>query len=261
MKHQFKIDIFEGPLDLLLHFIKEQKMDIYDIPIASITEQYMEYLELMRDLNLDVAGDYLILAAELTRIKSRMLLPSQEPEDPEEGQDPREELTRRLLEYQKYKAAAVDLRKREYDRQQVLSRSVPPEFEDEDDAVLADVSVFDLINAFQKVLKDRSLRADYEITISALSVSDRINFILEMLNEAESITFESLFSALNIKEEIVVTFLALLELMRLRLVKASQVGNFEPIRLYTVADKETQDEIMQEYNAEQSSNQGNETVE
>ncbi|MCH8207901.1 MAG: segregation/condensation protein A [Nitrospinae bacterium] len=124
MTHQFKLDMFEGPLDLLLHLIKEHKMDIHDIPIAEITRQYMDVIQLMEELNLELTGEYLVMAAELTRIKSKVLLPvhEQEPEAGEEGQDPRAELMRRLQEYQRYKDAAFELRVREYDRQQVFVR-------------------------------------------------------------------------------------------------------------------------------------------
>lgn len=250
MNYQCKLDIFEGPLDLLLHLIKEQKMDIYDIPIAQITRQYMEYLDVMQDLNLEVAGEYLILAAELTRIKSKVLLPVQEPESEEEGQDPREDLVRRLLEYQRYKDAAFQLRKREYERQQIFVRGAELEIEEfGEKEILVEASVFDLLNAFQNILRNREFKKNYEIKISTTSVSDRITHILEILNATESVTFESLFTVLNTKQEVIVTFLALLELIRLKLVRIQQMKHFDSIRLYRSTDWETQEEVLRQYHA------------
>lgn len=252
MTYRCNIDIFEGPLDLLLHLIKEQKMDIHDIPIAVITRQYMDYIDLLQDLNLDVAGEYLVMAAELTRIKSKVLLPvqEQEPEAGEEGQDPRAELMRRLQEYQRYKDAAFELRVREYDRQQVFVRGGDVLVdEDSGQEMVVEASAFDLLNAFQNVLKNKEFKKDYEIEISTFSVADRLTHILEILNAANTITFDSLFTVLNTRQELIVTFLALLESMRLKLVRIQQAKQFDPIRLYLSADQETQEQILQQYHA------------
>ena len=250
MTYQCKIDIFEGPLDLLLHLIREQKMEIHDIPIAKITQQYMDYIDLMKELNLEVVGDYLVMAAELTRIKSKTLLPVQEieDEDGEEGVDPRAELTRRLLEYKRYKEAAFELRQREYDRQQVFIRGTELELEEEEGGeTLVEASVFELLQAFQGILKKNSYKKDYEIHISTYSVSDRISYILEITNASESITFESLFTVLNSRQEIIVTFLALLELMKLSLLRIQQGKQFGAIRIYQAADQELQKEVLKDY--------------
>lgn len=252
MTYQCKLDIFEGPLDLLLYLIKEQKMDIYDIPIAQVTRQYLDYLNLMQDLNLEVVGEYLIMAAELTRIKSKVLLPVQETEgdEVEEGVDPRDELARRLIEYQRYKDAAFELRKREYDRQLIFGRGRELEFDDSpSEDTIIDASVFDLLTAFQKVLKDRSFKKDYEINISEYSVTDKIKEILENLNASESVTFDALFTEASNKQEIIVTFLALLELMRLKLLRVQQVKHMDAIRIYSSADRETQEEVLAQYHA------------
>ena len=246
--YQFKLDIFEGPLDLLLYLIKEQKMDIHDIPIAEITKQYIAYLDLMKELNLDIAGDYLIMAAELARIKSKTLLP-QEPEEEEieGGIDPRDELTRRLLEYQRYKEAAFELRKMEYDRQQVFTRRGPLAPETEDELTPGGSNVFDLLVAFQKFIKTKEFPEEYEVKITTLSVSDRLESILEILNASRTINFESIFTVLNTKQEMLVTFLALLELMRLKLVRVEQTKHFETIRLYLESDREEQQEAIRLY--------------
>jgi len=251
MTYQCKLKIFEGPLDLLLHLLKEQKMDICDISIAEITKQYMEYLELMQEMNLELVGEYLVMAAELARIKSKTLLPA--PEIDEEvdfvgGEDPRAELMRRLLEYQRYRDAAFELRMKEHDRQQIFSRGGEIEIEESsENRELVEVSVFDLFKAYQKVLDAKSFEKDYEIEITEMSVTDRIQYILDILNSSDSVTFESFFTVLNRKQEIIVTFLAILELMRMKLLRVQQGQHFEAIRIYKAADQKTQDAILQEY--------------
>jgi len=251
MTYQCKLEIFEGPLDLLLHLIKEQKMDIYDIPIAEITRQYMEYLEVLQELNLELVGEYLVMAAELTRIKSKILLPAPETDeefDAGSGEDPRAELMRRLREYQRYRDAAFELRLKEHDRQQVFMRGGPIEIQEStEEKELVDASVFDLLKAYQKILDTKSFEKDYEIEITEMSVTGRIQHIMEILNASESVTFESLFTVLNSKQEVVVTFLAILELMRLKLLRVQQTRHFETIRIYKSADQQTQDAILDEY--------------
>ena len=251
MTYKCKLKIFEGPLDLLLHLLKEQKMDIYDIPIAEITQQYTQYLEMMQEMNLELAGEYLVMAAELTRIKSKTLLPGPETEEDAHltaGEDPRAELMRRLREYQRYRDAAFELRMKEHDRQQVFLRGGEIEIEESsENSQLVDATVFDLFKAYQKILDSKSFEKDYEIDITEMSVTDRIQYILDILNSSDSVTFESFFTVLNSKQEIIVTFLAILELMRLKLLRVQQSQHFETIRIYKSADQETQDATLQEY--------------
>ena len=248
MAYQLKLDIFEGPLDLLLHLIKEQKMEIHDIPVSQISRQYLDYLGLMTDLNLEVAGEYLVMAAELTRLKSKMLLPSHgDGEDGEDGVDPRDELTRRLLEYQRYKSAAGDLRQLEFDRQQLFSRGSEIHVEEGEEEIIVDATVFDLFSAFKQVLNQRTFKEDYEIKITTLSVSDHISLLLETLNQHESVTFESLFADRESKQEVIVTFLALLEMMRMALIRVQQGNQFETIRVYCTADRAAQEEALKVY--------------
>ena len=255
MSYQCNLDIFEGPLDLLLHLIKEQKMDIYDIRIAEITKQYLSYLDLLSELNLEMVGEYLVMAAELAKIKSKTLLPIPETEEDiltAAGEDPRAELMRRLLEYQRYKEAAFELRQKEYDQQQIFSRTGEVVLENSEEELLIEANVFDLLTAFQKVLKEKSFKKNYEIKVTTLSVSDRISSILEILNASESVTFDSLFTTLNTKQEVIVTFLAILELMRMQLIRSQQARQFDVIRIYTAVDRETQEEILKEfYDAEE----------
>ena len=227
MNYQCNLDIFEGPLDLLLHLIKEQKMDIYDIRIAEITRQYLSYLDLLSELNLEMVGEYLVMAAELAKIKSKTLLPIPETEEDvltAAGEDPRAELMRRLLEYQRYKEAAFELRQKEYDQQQLFSRTGEVVLENSKEELLIEANVYDLLTAFQKVLKEKSFKKNYEIKVTTLSVSDRISGILEILNVSESVTFDSLFTSLNTKQEVIVTFLAILELMRMQLIRSQQAN-------------------------------------
>ncbi|MDH5762639.1 MAG: segregation/condensation protein A [Nitrospinota bacterium] len=247
MTYQLKLDIFEGPLDLLLHLIKEQKMDIHDIPVSEISRQYLDYMGLMSDLNLELAGEYLVMAAELTRMKSKMLLPVHDDEDIDEGDDPRAELTRRLLEYQRYKGAAGDLRQLEHDRQQLFSRGSEIQVEEGEEEVIVDATVFDLFSAFKQVLSQKTFKEDIEIKITTLSVSERVNRVLDILNEHDSVTFESLFADNQSKQEVIVTFLALLELMRMSLIRVQQGTHFETIRVYRTADRETQEEALKDY--------------
>jgi segregation and condensation protein A len=258
MNYRCNLDIFEGPLDLLLHLVKEQKMDIYDIRITEITRQYLSYLDLLSELNLEMVGEYLVMAAELAKIKSKTLLPIPESEEDAltaAGEDPRAELMRRLLEYQRYKEAAFELRQKEYDQQQLFTRAGEVVLESSEEELLIEANVFDLLTAFQKVLKEKSFKKDYEIKVTTLSVSDRINDILETLNLSESVTFDSLFTTLNTKQEVIVTFLAILELMRMQLIRSQQARQFDVIRIYAAVNREIQTERLKEfYDAEEKDN-------
>ena len=251
MTYQCKLEIFEGPLDLLLHLLKEQKMDIYDIPIAEITRQYLRYLEMMQEMNLELVGEYLVMAAELTRIKSKILLPAPETDEETDfggGEDPRAELMRRLREYQRYRDAAFELRMKEHDRQQVFSRGGEIEIEESsENRELVDATVFDLLKAYQNILDTKTFEKDYEVEITEMSVTDRIQHVLDILNSSDSVTFDSFFTVLNSKQEVIVTFLAILELMRLKLLRIQQGQHFETIRIYKAADQKTQDAVLQEY--------------
>jgi segregation and condensation protein A len=250
MNYQCNLDVFEGPLDLLLHLIKEQKMDVYDIPIAEVTRQYLTYLDLLSEINLEIVGEYLVMAAELAKIKSRTLLPTPETEEDAlaaAGEDPRAELVRRLLEYQRYKEAAFELRQKEYNQQQLFTRTGEVVLDNSEQELLIEANVFDLLTAFQKVLKEKSFKKNYEIKVTTLSVSDRIGGILEILNASESVTFDSFFTTLNTKQEVIVTFLAILELMRMQLIRTQQTRQFDVIRIYAAVDSETQEEILKEF--------------
>jgi segregation and condensation protein A len=235
MNYTVKLDIFEGPLDLLLYLIRKNEVDIYDIPIALITEQYLEYLDLMTVLNLDIAGDFLVMAATLAKIKSKMLLPpSVDSEEGEEEDDPRAELMEHLLEYQQYKEVADRLKNRELLEKDIFTRTQIEEHIPELDknSAVIEASLFDLVDALKKVIERKDLPGNLmEVAVEKISVRDKIGEILSTVKENQQIIFQSLFDGLSTKYEIVVAFLALLELIRLRAIKVFQVHPHGEIRI------------------------------
>ncbi len=242
-QYRVKLDIFEGPMDLLLYLIQKAEVDIYDIPIALIVGQYNEYIKLMQHLNLDLAGEFLVMAATLSNIKSKMLLPRPEGEDEEEGEDPRAELVRKLLEYSRYKEAAESLNTSE-----LLGRDVFVRKQDSDkiaaDAKQAgipsvefvEVGVFHLFDALSDVFKRAKIDDWHEVTMEHISITERISQILEIFQEMENVSFEQLFTEVTDKIQIIVTFLAILELVRLQVLKAFQSQTFGTIRLRRAVD-------------------------
>jgi segregation and condensation protein A len=218
-----QLEIFEGPLDLLLHLIKKNEVSITDIPIAEITEQYLATLELMETLNLDVAGEFLVMAATLVHIKSRMLLPTgdDDAEDDEEGNDPREELVRRLLEYQRFKDAAEQLGRREILTRDVFIRSTKPS-EEVPVPSLRELSVFELLTAFRRVLERLPKDNVHEVTLEKITVREKMTMLLDRLRASSQVLFESLFSDIKTRMEVVVTFLAMLELVKVRAIRIFQ---------------------------------------
>lgn len=231
LPYQVRIENFEGPLDLLLHLIKKNEINIYDIPVAMIAQQYLHYLEAMEELNLNVAGDFLVMAATLLQIKSKMLLPADEKADEdEEGPDPREELVRRLLEYKAFKEAARQLDDQEKVWREVFWREQAPLVEEvEEDLPLENVSLFDLVDALKEVLERNPSSRLIEIVPDNLTVRERMNLILETLEGKDSVSFAALFEGSSHRMVVVVTFLALLELMKLRVARVFQAETFGPI--------------------------------
>jgi segregation and condensation protein A len=218
---------FEGPLDLLLHLIREHKLDIFDIPIAFVTEEYLAYLNRMKELNLDIAGEFLVMAATLAHIKSRLLLPRQEVEadDTEEDPgDPRGDLVRRLLEYQKYKLAGEDLGRQDLLGRDVFPRQVRKEDVplDEGELGLREVPVLKLIEALDKVLKNLKPEKKHEVMLERVSISDAINRIADLLRGRSQVTFFMLFEGMTERHRVIATFLGLLEMTRLKLVRVLQ---------------------------------------
>lgn len=228
--YSIKLPAFEGPLDLLLHLIKENKIDIYDIPIALITHQYLGYIEAMKELNLDIAGEFLLMAATLIHIKSRMLLPVEEVTG-EEPEDPRFELVQRLIEYRAFKDASLAFREREEEWSNIFRRErfdEMPEGGERGELDLFDLSLFDLMGAFRKIL-DKAPPEMVGITRETLTVKDRISFIMEKIENQDTVRFEDLFEGNRTRTYIIVTFIALLEILRLGLARAYQERDFGAI--------------------------------
>jgi segregation and condensation protein A len=233
--YRIRLDEFEGPLDLLLHLIKKNEINIYDIPIALITKQYLDYISTMKSLNLVVAGEFLVMAATLIHIKSRMLLPVEaEGDEDEAGEDPRAELVRRLLEYKQFKEAAGNLVQRGQQWREVFGRpaleggqisNLSPE------ETLLELTLFDLVDALQGVLQRVPAKTLIEVTADHLTVKDRMNYILERLEQESALPFDALFLPDEGRLVVIVTFLGLLELMRIKLVRAFQAEAFGPILL------------------------------
>ncbi|HZA55627.1 MAG TPA: segregation/condensation protein A [Candidatus Udaeobacter sp.] len=230
MSTRVQLEIFEGPLDLLLHLIKKNQVSITDIPIAAITEQYLATLELMQSLNLDVAGEFLVMAATLIHIKSRMLLPAGDDEaDDDEGVDPRDELVRRLLEYQRFKEAADQLERREILSRDVFVRTGVPT-EESPPAAFRELSVFELLAALGRVLERLPSDDDvHEVTLEKITVREKMTLLLDTLRSSGKVLFESLFNEVKSRMEVVVTFLAMLELVRGRAVRIFQEEATGPI--------------------------------
>ena len=227
MSYRIRLEVYEGPLDLLLHLIRKEELNICDISISRVAEQYVEYINLMRVLDLDIAGEFLVMASTLMHIKSRMLLPDEEfPEEEEE--DPRENLMQQLLEYNRYKEAAYDLERRELIQQNVFTR---PGREKEEE-ILLEVSLFDLIGALTGVLERFKEEPLKEIIREEVTVKERIRFIMDMLTVEKKVNFTQLFTTSRSRVEAIVTFLALLELIRLREVRAIQKESFGEVYLH-----------------------------
>ena len=236
--YSVKLDVFEGPLDLLLFLIKRDEMDIYDIPIAHITKQYLEYIELIKVLNLEVAGEFIVMAATLIRIKAKMLLPR--TVDEEEEEDPREELVQALLEYRKYKEAACVLKEKEKEQSNWFSRTdfsflekLPKE------EILVEASLYDLMSAFKKILDSQPKETFHTINYPKVTIEERIEYVLDYLAQKDGVVFTELFSDLKtqtsgsqVKLVMVVTFMAILELIRLQKILIRQTKHFSEIWVF-----------------------------
>jgi segregation and condensation protein A len=218
MGYKIKLELFEGPLDLLLYLIKKDHLNIYDIPVAEVTEQYLKYLEVMKFLDLNVAGEFLVMAATLMQIKSKMLLPAEESPEVQEEEDPRDELVKQLLEYEKFKEIAEELRQRETNQRDIIKR---PKLQQaigipEEGPVYFEASIFDLISAFSSALADIPKEVFYEVIKDEFTVEEKIHSLLHLLLVESSVRINELFGKAKHKIEIIVTFLAILELIKLK---------------------------------------------
>jgi segregation and condensation protein A len=231
--YKVKLEVFEGPLDLLWYLIKQDEIDIYDISLERITSQYLEYLQAFKELNIELAGEFIVMAANLIYLKSRSLLPrdQQPPEEDAGEEDPRWELIRQLIEYKKFKEAAAELNLRALEQERIFVRE-PGLSAGQEPLRLGEVGIFQLISAFQTVIKRIEARQDVqEIFSERFSVSEKIDSILQRVASGNRLRFSDLFGAAASRIEVVVTFLALLELIRLKQVRAVQKNVFEEIEI------------------------------
>ncbi|HEY2124181.1 MAG TPA: segregation/condensation protein A [Chthoniobacterales bacterium] len=237
--YKVKLEIFEGPLDLLLFLIKRDEIDIYDISLERITRQYLEYIQAFKELNIDLAGEFVVMAANLIYLKSRSLLPvdQQPPDEEAEEDDPRWELIRQLIEYKKFKEAAAQLHVRELEQERMFTRDGGATAAlAETPLRLGEVGIFQLINAFQNVIKRVEAREDLrEIFGEHFTVSEKIDIILRRVADGGRLRFSELFGEIASRVEIVVTFLALLELIRLKQILATQPDPFGEIEIAAAA--------------------------
>jgi len=232
MKYKVNLEIFEGPLDLLLYLIKKSHLNIYDIPIAKVTEQYLEYMEFMRLLDLGIAGEFLVMAATLMHIKSKMLLPPEENEPEVEEEDPRAELVKKLLEYKKFKEAASYLEECETEQRKIFKRINPGADVEPAEEIFFETSLFDLIGAFSKALKDVPRDIFKEIIEDEFTVEGKIHDLLHVLVKNRQLSLSEMFESAKNKVEVVVTFLAVLELIRQKEIVAAQKGFFGEIFIF-----------------------------
>ena len=232
MTYQVKLEVFEGPLDLLLHLIKKEEIDIYNIPVSRITEEYLQYLEMLKMLNLDIAGEFLVMAATLLQIKSRKLLPVPVKEEENiEELDPYQELVRQLLEYKRFKEVAKVLEVKEVEQQQVFTRPAQIIERLGDEEYTLDASLFDLLDAFKNVLKS-NVTTVREIIQEEVKIEERVRIIREKLMEKDSLSFEEIFTPESTRLEMVVTFLAMLELIKMKELRILQTRLFDKIRIF-----------------------------
>lgn len=247
--YRVSLPMFEGPLDLLLHLVKKHELNILDIPIAFITEKYTAYIRLLDELNIDVASEYLVMAATLVHLKSRMLLPNPPEDEPDEisdesEMDPRAELVRRLLEYQKYKLAAEQLSARPFLGRDVFQRGSSDEVASGQPALEA-VSMFKLLDAFQAVLERTHQTKEHQIDFERFSITEKISELSDLLAVKSRLIFHEIFAERFSRAELIMTFLAILEMTRLRMIQLTQDGPLEPIYIeLRVSEDTTSDTTM-----------------
>lgn len=231
MEYSVKLESFAGPLDLLLHMVRKNELDIFDIPIAQITDDYLRYIELVKELNLEVAGEFLVYASTLLYLKSRSLLPAEQKTEEEilDEEQQLQQLKEKLAEYEKFKQLAFKLEERQKNEKQLFAREPLPTREEE---TQIDATLFDLLDAFELILKETAKEEILEIAEDEITVNEKITLIIDLLKKTKKIIFSSLFYKVKSRQEIVVTFMALLELIRLKEIKVKQGSNFSEIWVY-----------------------------
>lgn len=240
--YRINVEAFEGPLDLLMHLIRKNDLDIYDIPIAFVLEEYMKYLDTIKDLDIDLAGEFLLMAAELAHIKSRLLLPEEPAVDEEDEGDPRADLVRRLLEYQQFKQASEELTKRTMLGREVFLPQAPERVEAPSDGPI-EGHVYDLVEAFSRILKRVPADAYHEVAVDRISINDRIYQIVGMVKKDATLTISDLLVPPLTRFTVVITFIALLEMCRLKMIKLYQSENFGQIYLQGAMDDVAEEDV------------------
>ncbi len=232
--YKIKLPVFEGPFDLLLYLIKKNEVDVYDIPIADITRQYLEYIQLMKMLDLDIAGEFIEMVATLMLIKVRMLLPGSSEEGEEEIVDPRAALVAQILEYQRFKEAAGSLEELHEQRRKIYSRPIPPEISrngsDEEDE-LFEASLFDLLTAFKRALDNMPKVTIHRVNVIKVTIEDQVAYLFKKIDHRPYVLFREVAQPLKSKIQLIVTFMAILDLIRLGMLSARQSEVFGEIRL------------------------------
>lgn len=236
--YQVKLDNFEGPMDLLLHLIKREEMDIYDIPIAKVTKQYLEYIELLEILDLSIASDFMLMAAILIQVKSKMLLPVESVNlEDEISDDPRSALVQSVMEYKKFKELAMELEKNREHQEEVFTRLVP-DISTEEENQFVEATLFDLLSAFKDAIKNVEEQTFHEITVEEFTVADKIRDIKNRLNTGEGFYFSEIMGTCRTKIEVIVTFIAILELIKQQEIQIRQHGIFGDIKVYRLVPQE-----------------------
>jgi len=241
--YRVNLDVFEGPLDLLLYLIKKNDLDVYDIPVAFILEEYMRYVDTLKDLDIDFAGEFLFMAAELAHIKSRMLLPDGEIEQEEEDIDPRADLVKRLLEYQQFKEASLELAKRPMLGRDVFPSNAVESGDDTPEERKVEADVYELIGAFSKLLRKIPKTEVRNVEIDRISVSEKIYRVIDAIKENPTTTLEDLLNGDYSRYNVVITFLSLLEMTRLHMIKIYQASTNGPIHVKYVMGEINEDEL------------------
>jgi segregation and condensation protein A len=262
--YKIKLPIFEGPSDLLLYLIRKNELDIYDIPIAEIIRQFLDYLKLIQLLDLEVAGEFIEMVATLMLIKARMLLPHSEDIPEDELEDPRRQLVLQLLEYKRYKEASENLRNFQEDQRKLFPRNIDQirnsfEKSEEEDDFTIDATLFDLLSAFKQALDNMPKITVHQVNMIKITIEDQVKFLIDQIGGNKHVLFSDLQKKLKNKITLIVTFMAILDLIRLRFLTAKQTKAFEDIRLVSSADL-TLEKYMRFRNQEENQNQVEEVI-
>lgn len=242
--YRVNLEVFEGPLDLLMHLIKKNDLDVYDIPVAFVLEEYMRYIDTIRELDIDLAGDFLLMAAELAHIKSRLLLPEEDSKQEIEEEDPRSDLVRRLLEYQRYKEASEKFAERQMLGRDVFKQLCPERVEPDTSGPI-EGDVYQLVEAFSKLLKKVPPKQMHDVAVDRISINDRIYQIAGLIKGKTTVNLEELLPDVRERFDIVITFIALLEMCRLKMIRVYQSSSCGPLHLQSIMEEVSEEDMIE----------------